>query len=333
MRGKPFISLKRMLLRPSWNKYNLYNIARKQLPSTSSRTLFQKKWTAKRETRAYHGPQLREYQLKNSFQPKLHGVTPSHENKIPIPFMSQMYAFIESRLDMSIHRAMFASSALQARQLVVHGKVCVNGLPEKRSYRVLKPGDLVTVNPISVLHCVSALNTKNSQQASSGSTTSTEKDESSSSSNEPEVTSFNEDTQKTSLTKSNLDPKLERAVHNFSPKPYMALMAFIPSYLEVCFQTCSFVYVRDPVARPGFTEVPSPFPEDVHALAYSFYIRSRCMRQGAVRRQAKRLFPQRIHDPGFFRGPRDLYEPKIKSLKNSLSERYPVRQTKLPKLV
>ncbi|EPX71118.1 ribosomal protein subunit S4 [Schizosaccharomyces octosporus yFS286] len=330
MRGKPFISLKRMLLRPSWNKINLYNIARKQLPSPSNGTLFQKKWTAKRETRAYHGPQLREYQLKNSFQPKVHGVTSSHENKNPIPFMSQMYAFIESRLDMSIHRAMFASSALQARQLVVHGKVYVNGLPEKRSYRALKPGDLVTVDPISVLHCVSALNPKNSQQASSGTNTSGEQNEDS---NKPQANPSNEESQKTSLSKSTLDPKLENGVHHFYPKPYMALMAFIPSYLEVCFQTCSFVYVRDPVARPGLTEVPSPFPEDIHALAYSYYIRSRCMRQGAARRQAKRLFPQRIRDPGFFRGPRDLYEPKRKSSNNSHSERYPVRQTKLPKLV
>ncbi|WBW71624.1 mitochondrial ribosomal protein subunit S4 [Schizosaccharomyces osmophilus] len=331
MRGKPFISLKRMLLRPSWNKFNLYNIARKQLPSPSSGTLFQKKWIAKRETRAYHGPQLREYQLKNSFQPKVHGVTPSHENKNPIPFMSQMYAFIESRLDMSIHRAMFASSALQARQLVVHGKVSVNGLPEKRSYRVLKPGDLVTVEPKFVLHCVSALKSKNSQPASSEANTSTEKD--GTSSNESKANPSNEENQETSLSKSTLDSKLESGMHNFSPKPYMALMAFIPSYLEVCFQTCSFVYVRDPVARPGLTEVPSPFPEDIHALAYSYYIRSRCMRQGAAHRQAKRLFPQRIHDPGFFRGPRDLYDPKKKSSKNSYSERYPVRRTKLPKLV
>lgn len=45
----------------------------------------------------------------------------------PIPYMHQTYAPIERRLDMAVWRALFASSARQARQFVVHGKVKVNG--------------------------------------------------------------------------------------------------------------------------------------------------------------------------------------------------------------
>lgn len=41
--------------------------------------------------------------------------------------MNMTYAPIERRLDMAVWRAMFASSARQARQFVIHGMVKVNG--------------------------------------------------------------------------------------------------------------------------------------------------------------------------------------------------------------
>ena len=47
--------------------------------------------------------------------------------KLPIPYMHMTYAPLERRLDMAIFRALFASSARQARQLVTHGQVKVNG--------------------------------------------------------------------------------------------------------------------------------------------------------------------------------------------------------------
>lgn len=43
------------------------------------------------------------------------------------PYMNMVYAPLERRLDTAIFRAMFASSTRQARQLVVHGDVKVNG--------------------------------------------------------------------------------------------------------------------------------------------------------------------------------------------------------------
>lgn len=44
-----------------------------------------------------------------------------------IPYMAMVYGPIERRLDSAIFRALFASSARQARQFVTHGAVKVNG--------------------------------------------------------------------------------------------------------------------------------------------------------------------------------------------------------------
>jgi len=43
------------------------------------------------------------------------------------PYMQMAYHPMERRLDTAIFRALFASSARQARQFVVHGLVKVNG--------------------------------------------------------------------------------------------------------------------------------------------------------------------------------------------------------------
>jgi ribosomal protein S4 len=43
------------------------------------------------------------------------------------PYMQMTYAPMERRLDTAIFRALFASSARQARQFVIHGAVKVNG--------------------------------------------------------------------------------------------------------------------------------------------------------------------------------------------------------------
>ncbi len=43
------------------------------------------------------------------------------------PYMQMTFAPMERRLDIAIFRALFASSARQARQFVLHGAVTVNG--------------------------------------------------------------------------------------------------------------------------------------------------------------------------------------------------------------
>lgn len=121
---KPIYSLTRKLARMSWNKYNLFNIATKQLAYMDVKTLFQQKWLSKRETRAYHGDELTERQFKNKFfDPKLPTVLASDHP----PVASLLYANLERRLDFVVFRSNFCPSIYAARQLCVHGKVQVNG--------------------------------------------------------------------------------------------------------------------------------------------------------------------------------------------------------------
>jgi len=56
-------------------------------------------------------------------------VDPSKRVYVPpaIPYMGMVYGPVERRLDTAIFRALFASSARQARQFVTHGAVKVNG--------------------------------------------------------------------------------------------------------------------------------------------------------------------------------------------------------------
>jgi hypothetical protein len=59
------------------------------------------------------------------------------------------------------------------------------------------------------------------------------------------------------------------------PRPYMSAFAFVPRYLEVNHKICSAVYLRHPVARPGLSEVPTPFSADTMQLAFNWYLRRR----------------------------------------------------------
>ena len=115
-------------------------------------TYFQQKWKSKSTTRAYHGEKIREGQWNRMFRPTMRSVVAVHPSlgrtdgsehaagrgsglkrqegeKLPpqVPYMNMVYAPMERRLDIAIFRAMFASSARQARQFVVHGYVKVNG--------------------------------------------------------------------------------------------------------------------------------------------------------------------------------------------------------------
>ncbi len=56
-----------------------------------------------------------------------------------IPYMQMTYAPLERRLDTAIFRALFASSARQARQFVVHGAVKVNGKMVSGAWMIHSP--------------------------------------------------------------------------------------------------------------------------------------------------------------------------------------------------
>lgn len=86
---------------------------------------------------------------------------------------------------------------------------------------------------------------------------------------DPDTTSSSEGSKRSARVKSDLTP--------FHPPPYSAPFMFIPAYLEVSFPSCSAIYLRDPTARPGYSEVPTPFDADgeIVRLAWEWYSRTR----------------------------------------------------------
>lgn len=59
--------------------------------------------------------------------------------------------------------------------------------------------------------------------------------------------------------------------------PYASPFIFIPAYIEPSFATCSAVYVRHPTARPGYSEIPTPYDADgeVVRFAWEWYAKQR----------------------------------------------------------
>jgi ribosomal protein S4 len=167
-------------IRASWNKLNLYNVSQLRPQPTSFQTFFQQKWYAKRLMRGYHGEQLRERRWTNLY--KISGRAPPAAVTLSAeylarndgsdqaagrgaglqdevggkgsglgaisPYMAHTFWIVERRLDTAIHRAMFASSVRQARQMVIHGNVKVNGEKVGFSYWFWRSLTGVDVAPV-----------------------------------------------------------------------------------------------------------------------------------------------------------------------------------------
>lgn len=69
----------------------------------------------------------------------------------------------------------------------------------------------------------------------------------------------------------------DKDLTSFNLPAYASPFIFIPAYLEVSFATCSVVYVRHPTARPGYSEIPTPYDADgeVVRLAWEWYSKVR----------------------------------------------------------
>ncbi|KAL0472278.1 hypothetical protein QR685DRAFT_231358 [Neurospora intermedia] len=441
-------SLKKKPIRPTWNKYNLYNLATAgREPRISGKTFFQQKWLAKSLTRAYHGEHIKERKWARMFSRRLPAVVnmdpaymakhngseqaagrgsglsepPAYEKtadekpakqvianpgrKVPTPYEQMTFAPLERRLDIAIFRALFASSARQARQMVVHGAVTVNGKKMKHPGYLLNPGDLFQVDVERVLYATgapkdkkllaAAMKAAKKELAEEAQEAAEEKDEEAEEAEEEEAqeatsksgkkekqvdtSKFDEAwnrkyellqlqrllqyakhiadspshqlsaTRKQALRALKRDIKAaikqaqrrdgsvsptgnvvddltmllerlavspskaiqqEEAAKELSkkldkqsrqvlkkvieyndehedneidpskpymtpwrPRNYMSAFAFIPRYLEVNQNICAAVYLRHPVARPGESEVPSPFSPTINQLAFNWYLR------------------------------------------------------------
>ncbi|CAG7926673.1 unnamed protein product [Penicillium olsonii] len=187
MRNRATTTLSKGKIRQSWSKYNLYNLNQFRSPPTTNRTFFQQKWSAKAVSRAYHGEQVGEGQWKRMFNHRIRSVIPMNTSDLaaddgslfssgrgsglekegkpafqtrPTPYTSMAFAPLERRLDVAIFRALFASSARQARQFVIHGAVTVNGQKMRHPSYLLNPGDLFQVEPDRVLFATGTPKTK-----------------------------------------------------------------------------------------------------------------------------------------------------------------------------
>jgi len=248
----------------------------------TNRTLFQQRWTAKALMRAYHGDFIPEKTFKRWYLPAtLPDVRPRQQTKDKAsllldefsgrtnqleraerrkkeedekglaPVGSLMMAEVERRIDVFIFRCCFASSVYEARRLVIHGHVLLNGKKHSDANTRLAPGDMVSVDPVEIRFLQEPKQPK-----------------------EPE----SEESEDTPPAKPHVAPsKTPDGLTPFHLPPYASPFIFLPAYAEVSFQTCSAVYVRHPTARPGYSEIPTPYDADgeIVRFAWEWYAKRR----------------------------------------------------------
>lgn len=157
-------SLARGRIRASYSKFNLFNLYKKSRFNFLYKNLYQQKWTAKQETRAYHGEFMTEGRWMTTFESKPEtvanlvktdvGSVKSHAQEKATPYSIQTFAALERRLDFALFRSMFASSVRQARQFIIHGNCFVNGLKITSPGYPLKAGDVFHVKSEKVLQAL-----------------------------------------------------------------------------------------------------------------------------------------------------------------------------------
>lgn len=155
-RAENSFSLFKGRVRASMNKYNVFNLYKKPDVRYNGKSLYQQKWYAKQETRAYHGDHLTEGRWMQLFQKKADSVAQLDASlkgtrEEPTPYSLQTYAALEKRLEFAVFRAMFASSVRQAREFIRSGHVKVNGTVVRHPSFPLQSGDLFSVTPEKVL--------------------------------------------------------------------------------------------------------------------------------------------------------------------------------------
>ncbi|GAA5960874.1 hypothetical protein JCM8115_000184 [Rhodotorula mucilaginosa] len=271
-------SILKCLPRMSWSPANLYNLYQRTYGpqsnetrfTKSSFTLFQQKWKAKQLVRAYHGDILIETKFKRHYLPdELPPIVGTNPGDLPVPLASLMFAEVEKRIDTVVFRCCFADSIYKARQMVLHGKVQLNGRTMTDPNRKLQPGDLISVDPTAVVTLQRPRESPASSSASSSDAAAAEPTTS-----EAATTTAESAPESESSTPPPPSPSAGARPLPFHLPDYAAPFLFIPPYIEPSFQTCSAVYLRHPTARPGVSEIPSPYEADgeVMRLAWEYYL-------------------------------------------------------------
>ncbi|GAB1432101.1 30S ribosomal protein S4 [Spirochaetota bacterium] len=104
---------------------------------------------ARQKKQSEYAVQLREKQkLKRSYglMEKQFRLTFEEAQRMAGKTGENLFALLERRLDNVVYRLRFASSRAQARQIVTHGHVLVNGKRVNIPSYILKPGDTISVH-------------------------------------------------------------------------------------------------------------------------------------------------------------------------------------------
>ncbi|KAH9915463.1 alpha-L RNA-binding motif-containing protein [Epithele typhae] len=237
---------------------------------------------------------LERWAMKNSGRERL---LEKERRKGIAPVGSLMWAEIERRIDIVIFRACFASSVYEARRMVIHGDVLLNGKKHTDANTRLAPGDLVSVDPKAIRFLQPGARREVKEEDEDASE---EVESEASAAAEGEAT----ETEKVAAEEkpSKWESKSERELRNADPctpisgpgltpfrlPEYAAPHIFVPAYLEPSFATCSVIYLRHPTARPGYSEIPTPYEADgnVMRLAWEWYSKRR-MRMRSKKQMAR----------------------------------------------
>ena len=149
----PTLNLKKL------NKKKWY-LLKKNLSPFSLRSMYQRKRLEKKKNfyreRLFNKQQLKhfygcipEYQLKNLFR-RLK--KQSNSTKLPLNhnLLQRFIVSLESRLDIILFRLKITRSIFESKQIINHGKVCINGKSIVSQNYHLKKGDLISFSQYKV---------------------------------------------------------------------------------------------------------------------------------------------------------------------------------------
>ncbi|KAG6866154.1 hypothetical protein C0991_008108 [Blastosporella zonata] len=274
--------------------------------------MFQQRWKSKAVMRAYHGDFIKEKVFKRWFLPEtLPDVRPKRKvlgddkasleefalrkkkeedlaeeeaQKGMAPVGSLMFTEVERRIDVFLFRTCFVHSVYEARRLIIHGDVMLNGKKHQNANTRLAPGDMVSVKPEAIRFFKKPSDPNwydvNNYEQMVEHFDPTEDDEISEADAEnltpvEQAPKYAELREAKQARNSEGPPK-----YPFTPfyLPHFASpWLFIPAYIEPNFATCSAIYVRHPTARPGYSEIPTPYDADgeVVRFAWEWYVERR----------------------------------------------------------
>ncbi|EKM53100.1 uncharacterized protein PHACADRAFT_98836 [Phanerochaete carnosa HHB-10118-sp] len=316
MRDVNVFCFKRALPRMSWSPRNLFNLWQRSIGPKqrgtnffkSTTTLFQNRWQSKALVRAYHGDFINEKIFKRWYLPStLPDVRPrrsansttdavglarwarkdrvadkearlreEEDAKGLAPVGSLMLSEIERRIDVVVFRACLASSVYEARRLVIHGDVLLNGKKHQNANTRLAPGDMVSVDPAAI-RFLRPLDGKKTEV--------NEEEESDEAAEDAEASAAEAEAPEQFEAKTKAKPaakpgptgpqypwnrKDKADLTPFHPPPFSSPWMFIPAYIEPSFATCSAIYLRHPTARPGYSEIPTPYDADGEVIRFAW---------------------------------------------------------------